>query len=188
MTRRGAHHRATLAAGLPGYLSDLRPIRGRCLKRRCSSRWGVVRVTLDFRDPERIERFAALECAACGRVWRRCKVPPITSREGYQAVRLTLILPATMHRWYARGRWHAEGEDAVIIGEANISDLDEAARAHRAKAEAAADRKARARAKAEAEALADHERAMQTLTMMAELDAARAAEERAAEEREAAYR
>lgn len=135
LTRRCAVHRATTGAGIPGYASDMAPVRGRCLRKRCGARWGVVRVTIDTRDATRIDRFAHVECAACGRVWRRVKIPAITSAAGYQRVRLTLVLPAEAHRWYARGRWHREGDDAVTIIEATIGDLDEAARAHRAKSE-----------------------------------------------------
>jgi len=179
VTRRGAHHRATLAANLPEYLSDLRPVRGRCLGRRCKSRWGIVRVSLDFRDPATVDRLATIECASCGRTWRRCKVPPITSPGGYQAVRLTLILPASMHRWFARGRWHAEGSDGVVLAEATIGDLDEAARAHRIKAEARADRAAKAKAKAEAEAVEQHHRTVDLLARLAAMDAEREAEDAA---------
>lgn len=182
--RRTARIRAGEASGLPAYANDLRAIRGKCRKRGCPSRWGVVRVSLDFREAEAVDRIATLECALCGRTWRRVRVPALTSPKGYQAVRLTLILPAAMHRWYARGRWHAEGEDAVVIREANLGDLDEAARAHRAKADAAATRKAKARAKAEAQALVDHERTLATLARLAELDRARAAEESEAASRD----
>lgn len=184
LTRRAACHVTAEAAGLPAYLSDLRPVRGKCRRPRCQSRWAVVRITLDFRDPERIERFAATECVKCGHVWRRVAEPRITSPAGYQAVRLTLILPATFDRWYSRGRWHREGDDAVILGEAHIADLDEATRAHRKRADSAATRKAAARARAEAAAIADHERTMSLLARLEVLDAARAAEDREAAIRE----
>lgn len=184
LCRRAAYDRATRAAGLPHYLSDLKPVRGRCLKRGCRSRWGVVRVSLDFRDPARIDRIATLECAACGHVWRRVREPGLVSAAGYQAVRLTLILPAAMRRWFARGRWHAQGSDAVVLTEADLGDLDEAARAHRAKRDQLDARKAKARARAEAEALATHDRTLVTLARLAELDAARAAEEQEAANRE----
>lgn len=178
--RRAAYHAATTAAAIPTYASDLLPVRGRCLKGRCRSRWAVVRVSIDFRDPERIDRIATTECAACGHTWRRVREPRITSAAGYQSVRLTLILPASYERWYARGRWHREGDDAVILREASIGDLDEAARAHRARAAIVADRKTAARARREAIAVLDHERTMATLAMLAELDASRAREEREA--------
>lgn len=184
--RRAAHHRATLAAGIPEYASDIRPVRGRCRKGRCKSRWAVARVSIDFRDPERSDRVATLECAACGHVWRRVKVPPIVSPDGYQAVRLTLILPASAERWYSRGRWHREGDDGVLLREADIGDLDEAARAHAARAGRIADRKATVKAKREAADSATHEATMATLARLAAMDAARAAEDAAAAKREAA--
>lgn len=184
--RRSAYHRATIAAGLPTYASDMRPVRGRCLRKRCGARWGVIRVSLDFRA-EMVDRYATIECAACGRTWRRTRVPPITSAAGYQAVRLTLILPATMHRWYARGRWHAEGDDAIVLREATIGDLDEAARTHRAKSDKAADRRAALRAKREAADRELHERSMATLARLAAYDAENAQAEAEAAAREAAY-
>lgn len=177
LSRRAAARVARDAAAIPGYLSDLRPVRGKCRRPRCGSRWGIVRVTLDFRDPERIDRFSATECAKCGHVWRRVREPAITSPAGYQAVRLTLILPATMNRWFARGHWHREGDDGVVIPEANIGDLDEAARAHRKREDAIAMRKAKARAKADAEAVEQHRRTMDLLARLAEMDAARERED-----------
>lgn len=184
LCRRGAHHRATLAAGIPEYASDIAPIRGRCRKRSCGSRWGVVRVSIDFRDPATVDRIATIECAACGRVWRRVREPRITSADGYQAVRLTLILPATADRWYSRGRWHREGDDAIVLRDADIGDLDEAARAHRKREDALAARKADARAKREAADREAHEHTMDLLARLSAMDAARAAEDAAAAARE----
>lgn len=185
--RRAAHHRATVAADLPEYASDIRPVRGRCRKGRCRSRWAVVRVSIDFRDPARIDRYATTECAACGDTWRRVKVPAITSAAGYQAVRLTLILPATFDRWYSRKRWHREGDDAAVLREATISDLDEAARNHASREATLARRKAADKARNEAADRAIHERTLATLARLAERDAARKAEEDAAAERDATY-
>lgn len=182
--RRGAHHRATLGAGIPEYASDIRPVRGRCRKRTCGSRWGVVRVSIDFRDPLRVDQFATLECAACGRTWRAVKVPPLTSREGYQAVRLTLILAGSVNRWFSRGRWHREGDDAVMLREADIGDLDEAARAHGARADRIAERKAAARLAREEAEREQHAATMNLLDRLAAMDAARAAEEAEARMRE----
>jgi hypothetical protein len=175
--RRGARHVAGEAAGLPAYANDLRAFRGRCLARRCTSRWGIVRLSLDFRDPLRVDRLATMECAVCGRVWRRVREPSITSSAGYQAVRLTLILPATMKRWFARGRWHAEGADAVVLPEADLGDLDEAARAHRVKSEALASRKAAVKAKRETEDVAQHHRTMDLLARLAAMDEANVRED-----------
>jgi hypothetical protein len=182
--RRAAHHRATVAAGIPEYASDIRPVRGRCRHGRCKSRWAVLRVSLDFRDPVRVDRLATTECALCGRVWRRVKVPRLTSPDGYQEVRLTLILPGTYARWYSRGRWHREGDDAVVLRDASIADLDEAARAHRAKSDALASRKAAALVKAQADAAATHERTMDLLARLAAMDAARTQEETEASTRD----
>jgi hypothetical protein len=175
-----------VAAGIPEYASDIRPVRGKCLGKRCRSRWGVVRVSLDFRDPERIDRIATLECADCGRTWRRVPVPRLTSPQGYQTVRLTLILRATVRRWISRGRWHREGDDAIVVPDANVGDLDEAARNHAAISDRLASRKALARSrKAEREA-AEHERTMAMLARWADMDAAYKADEAAAAAREAA--
>jgi hypothetical protein len=102
-------------------------------------------------------------------------------------VRLTLILPAAMHRWYARGRWYAEGDDGVVLREATVSDLDEAARAHRVKADRHADTLARAKAKREAAMTADHERTLAILARLADHDRENAEAEAAAAAREAAY-
>jgi hypothetical protein len=184
-TRRSAHHRATVAAGLPEYASDMRPVRGRCLKRGCRSRWAVVRVSIDFRDPARTDRIATHECAVCARIWRRVTVPPITSAEGYQAVRLTLILPATANRWFARGRWHREGSDGIVLRDATIGDLDEAARNHSASADRLASRKAAAKASREAAESARHAQTMDLLARLEAADAERAAAEREADDRAA---
>lgn len=185
LDRRAAHHAATLAAGVPEYASDIRPIRGRCRKGRCRSRWAVARVSIDFRDPDRADRVATHECAACGHVWRRVKVPPITSQAGYQAVRLTLILPASYDRWFSHGRWHREGDDGVVLREANIGDLDEAARAHAARAAKVADRKAVVKARREADEREQHERTAELLARLAAMDEARKAADAEADSRAA---
>lgn len=185
-TRRNAHHRATLGAGIPTYASDIRPVRGKCRKGRCRSRWGVVRLTIDFRDPRRVDRFATLECAVCGHVWRRVSDgTAITSREGYQAVRLTLILPGSVNRWYSRGHWHREGDDAVILREADIGDLDEAARDHRKREDRLAATRQRAADRKAASDREAHERAMALLDRLHAMDAERAEAEAAARERDA---
>lgn len=188
MTRRSAHRRASRAAKLPLYASDLRPVRGRCLKRGCDSRWAVVRVSIDLRE-ERIDPLATLECAACGRRWRRVKVPPLVSAAGYQAVRLELILPAHARRWFARGRWHREGEDGIVVRDATLADLDTAARDHRARwGRVAATRERAAERKAAVANVPDspaHRTHVARLAGLAEREAERVAEERAAAEREA---
>ncbi len=185
--RRSAIRRATAGAKLPAYASDMRPVRGRCHKRRCGSRWGVARVSIDFRG-DRIDRLATVECAACGRTWSRCRVPDrLTSAAGYQAVWLTLILPAVAHRWFARNRWHSEGSDGIVLREANIGDLDEAARAHRARLDVKAATAIRARDKREASDREAVARMHATLAALDAREAAREADDRDAAAREAAY-
>lgn len=128
--RRSARHRAAVLAGIGQYVNDIRPVRGRCkggTKRRpCQSRWAAVRVSLDFRDPARVDRLATLECVVCGRVWRRVRPIAIRSADGYQAVLLDVILPASVNRWYSRGTWHRDGDDALVIRNARLDDVDEA--------------------------------------------------------------
>lgn len=95
-------------------------------------------------------------------------------------------MPATLERWYSRGTWHREGDDARELRDASIGDVDEAARDHAARAGRIADRKARA-AQRQAERDAEtHEATMRLLAQLAEMDAQRAADEAAAAEREAA--
>lgn len=178
MTRRTARRSAAVKAGIPHWSSDIRPVRGKCLgrvkRKPCGSRWGVVRVSLDFRDPDRVDRLAVVECASCGRVWRRVKPPTIRSTAGYQTVRLDVIIPATMKRWFSRGHWHREGDDSEILRDADLGDVDEAARAHGVKADRRADAAARAKArKAEAEATAIRE----TRAMIARMDETRSLDE-----------
>jgi hypothetical protein len=101
-------------------------------------------------------------------------------------VLLTAILPASAHRWYARGRWHREGDDGEVLRECDLGDLDEAVRAYRGRQSAVLMRLQRAkdrRASLEAAALADSRALMARL---ADIDAQRAADEAAAAAREAA--
>lgn len=176
---------AAARAGIPAYQLDLVTVRGRCLARRCRNRWGVVRMTVDLRGRE-ADRFAAVECAACGRVWRRTRLIPARARNGAQAVLLTAILPASAHRWYARGRWHREGDDGEVLRECSLGDLDEAVRAYRARQGAVLARLDRARARRQAlesEALA---RSRDLMARIAAMRAAESADEAAATAREAA--
>jgi len=185
LDRAQARAAAAARAGLAPYTLDLATVRGRCLARRCAGRWGVVRITVDLRGRE-ADRFAAVECAACGRVWRRVATPPVRTRRGFQSVLLTAILPASAHRWYARGRWHREGDDGEVLRECDLGDLDEAVRAYRGRQSAVLMRLQRAkdrRASLEAAALADSRALMARL---ADIDAQRAADEAAAAAREAA--
>jgi len=183
--RRDARRMAGQRSGIPAYQLDLATTRGRCLARRCASRWAVTRVTVDLRGRE-VDRFAHVECAACGRVWRRTRLVPITAPNGAQAVLVTAILPASARRWYAHGAWHREGDDALVLVNASIGDLDDAARARRVRMDSVYRRLQRAkdlRASREADALTTSRALMARLH---EMDALRAAEERAAHEREAA--
>jgi hypothetical protein len=171
--------------GLQPYLTNLATVRGRCLARKCKSRWGIVRVTLDFR-PVAIERYAHVECARCGRVWRRVPIRPLRDRHGYQTVAVTAILPASVSRWFARGRWHQDGDDALVVAECSLADLDEAARAHRKLADRVAAVKARrAAVRAERERVAGVEM-RDLLARLAAHDAERAEAEAEAARREAA--
>jgi hypothetical protein len=189
--RRSAIRLATREAGIASWSSDIAPVRGKCrgrVKRKpCGSRWAVPRVSLDFRDPERVDRLAILECVSCGRKWRRIKPPAVRSSAGYQSVRLDVILPATANRWYSRGAWHREGEDALILRDADLGDVDEAARAHSAHLSARLASKARDRERREA---ADREATARGMAALAAHEARRAADaadEAAAAAREAAY-
>jgi hypothetical protein len=145
----------------------------------------VARVSIDFRA-DRIDRIATIECASCSRTWRRSAVPPLASAAGYQSVRLTLILPSAAKRWFARRRWRAELDGGIVIREATIPDLDEAAREHRATFDRHEATRERARAKRAAAEADQHRAAAAMLARLAESDAARAADEAAAAAREAA--
>lgn len=192
LCRRSAIGSAVREAGIPRWASDIRPVRGRCrakVKRRpCGSRWAIPRVSLDFRDPDRIDRLATLECASCGHVWRRISDgTAVRSREGYQAAYITLILPAVARRWHSRGVWHREGDDALVLRNADVADLDEAVDAHRARLANRIDARNRARAKREAEDMVAIQRGREALARLDALQAEREADEAAALAREAAY-
>lgn len=173
--RRAAIHAACQSAALPLWAADMVTVRGKCRgrlgRRACGSRWGVYRVSLDFTG-EAVDRLATVECARCGRTWRRTKTPRLTSAAGYQSTRLTLILPRSSRRWFARGRWHKEGEDATVLRDATIGDLDEAARAHGIRAARLDRARARRREQADAEAIESHHRVQALLAALAERDAA----------------
>ena len=187
LCRRDAVRAAARDAGIPGWSSDIKPVRGRCLRRRCKSRWAVPRVSLDFRDPDRVDRLATLECVSCGRTWRR--IPDSTRVRtpgtGYLAARVTLILASTAHRWRSRGRWHREGDDGLVLVNATVAELEDAVDAHRERMDKRADARQRATAKREAEAAADREATREWLARVHEEAAAREAEEAAAAAREA---
>jgi hypothetical protein len=183
--RHAAIGQALARTGLAPWSSNLTTVRGKCRTRRCACRWGIVRVTLDFR-PVAIERYAAIECARCARVWRRVPIRPLRDRRGLQTVAVTAILPASVTRWFARGRWHRDGDDALVVAECSLADLDEAARAHRKLADRVAIVKAR---RAAVRAEREHQAGIEMRALMArlaEMDAAREADEAAATAREAA--
>jgi len=165
---------------LPAYLAEFRLVPGVCRKRRCKSRFGVTRVSIDYRDRNRFDLLATVECASCGHTWRRTRPPKLGA---YQHCRLTLILPNAQRRYYARKRWHVEGADAVVIRDATWSELMTAAEAWRGRNRIREAARARLAArKAEAERVT-HEATMDLLARIRARD-----EERKAEEAEAAAR
>lgn len=188
LCRRAAMRAAADRGRMPIWSSDVQPVRGYCrggTKRKpCKSRWGVTRLSLDFTDPTRIDRLATVECASCGRTWRRVPAIPARSAEGYLQVLLTLILPASAKRWYSHGTWHRVGDDAQVLRNATVADLDEAVDRHNIRAAKRADATARRKAAKEADDLAQRESARALFARLAERDAERAAEEAAAQARE----
>jgi hypothetical protein len=91
-------------------------------------------------------------------------------------------------RWYARGRWHAEGSDAEVLADATLADVDEATRAWRERADKATRTRLRAREKrdaAEVEAVAKSRALMARLAERDEREAEERRLEREAAEREA---
>jgi hypothetical protein len=180
-SRKAVERKQLRAMGIPAYASDLSMRRGRCFK--CKGRYSVVRLTLDYRSRASLETFAHVECALCGHVMYRTSTPRLGE---YQSVRLTLILPSEQRRWFARGRWHVEGEDAVTVADATWSDLIDAGAEWRKRNDQYNAARARAKArKAErdAEAVA---RLRVTLDHMDALAREREREEQEARDREAA--
>lgn len=129
---RSAHARALARrTSAPLRLTDYRLglRRGRCARSRCRSRYAIVRVTVDTRDPERTDRAGTLECSLCGHTWTRVTVPPLKLTSG-QAPRilLTLILPPDPgdgRRTYTttRGAQRVTGSDARIVANASYGAL-----------------------------------------------------------------
>ncbi len=185
-----ARKRAARRAGLRRYESELRTRRGHCLAPGCASRQGVVRVTIDVTARDRINRFAGVECAQCGRFWYRIGDNAPVRRKGYQAVLITLIAPSGDRRviWQSHGAVKTAGHDSVVIVDARLGQLDDAVRqwqASRDKREAA--KSARKAVKLAADAAATRK----SREVLAAMDAARAAraaaiaaDESAAAERE----
>lgn len=145
-----AAKRARRAAGCRHYESEIRVRRGHCRAPGCASRAGVVRVTLDTTDQRRIERFAHVECAQCGRVWYRVSNDTEATRGGYLAALVTLIVPSDERRVIYRvrkgGAAHVAGDDTVILTNVTFGQLDDAARAWRKRNAAVLARLDRARA------------------------------------------
>lgn len=153
--------------------------RGRCRKRGCDSRYAVVRVTIDTRDPERVDRSAALECALCGHTWRSCAMPDLRLRNGgLPRVLLTLILPPrrgeSRRVWYNRaGNPVWSGADAQTVREATYTQLSEAIADHDRRAErSAAKREATRVRNAELLAAEEAERRVRMAAIDARLAAA----------------
>ena len=191
-SRRAARRKVARDAGIPLYGADFAPIRGRCLRpvRRgvCGSRYGIVRVSIDFTFRDRIDRLATVECAVCGHVWRRVHPPErVTSREGYQSVRLTLIVPGDDRVNYSRAtRKRTVVSGACVMTGASIADLMAATddwRERNALYLATRERAAARKAEADTEA---RRRMAARLAQWAERDAENAAAEAAAAAREEA--
>jgi hypothetical protein len=176
-------------------------VRGACRARKCDSRYGVRRVTLDFTaSRERVERMTGVECVACGTPWtyttrdghvrvKRVAEPPLTRPDGALAVRLTLIVPSgeDVVIYRRHGAVKREGDEQLVIVDADIAALMTARDAwavRNGQLLAARQRAAQRKATREAERAANT-RAI--LARMAERDAEREREEREAAAREAAY-
>lgn len=185
ISRRSLTRRVRARSGCPAYASDFKLIRGRCLAPKCRAQWGVVRVTLDFTDASTDHNLAlaTVECAKCGRTWYRTRTPKFGQ---YQSTRLTLILPGDQRRWYARGRYHVQGEAAITIPEATLSDMLAARDDWRKRFDRHADSKAKAKAKAALESAAATAAAQEWLAQMGETRKVREADEAAAAAREKA--
>jgi hypothetical protein len=185
MTKRTATIRARRATGVPAYSADFETVRGRCLARkkgrRCQSRYGLVRLSIDYTDRREKNTLATVECAACGHTWYRT-TPPARLGE-HQSVLLDLILPSEQRRWYARGRWHVTGEDSVTLRNATWAELMAASADWRKRNDSYALSAAKAKAKKAAAEAAAHEATMALLAKWAEREAAEREAEAAAEAR-----
>lgn len=180
MTRNQCASRLRRLAGLAGWEAnfgqELR--RGRCAKRGCKSRYAVVRITYDLRDRREVLTSATLECAECGRTWRRTRVPDLREWKNVQRHALTLILPPEkrVKIWVTRGHIKREGDDALIVENANYGLLMDAMAEWRKRNGTYEAAKARAKArKAEAKAITEAETVAWIKRMTAEWDARDAA-------------
>lgn len=125
---RGLARRVGVALEQTDFRAGLR--RGRCAQRRCPSRFAIVRVTIDLRDPTRQDHSATLECALCGRTWTRAPVPDLRLSGGRQPrVLLTIHAPpprGESRRTYrtTRGALRVVGTDSRTIVNASYRDLE----------------------------------------------------------------
>lgn len=191
-SRRAARRKVARDAGVPYYSADFAPVRGRCLRptRRgvCGSRYGIVRVSIDLTSRATVDRLATVECAVCGHTWRRVAPPErVTSREGYQSVRLTIIVPGADRVNYSRATHKRTVEaGACVMTGATIPDLMAAMddwRRRNGQYLATRERAAARKVEADTEA---RRRMAARLAQWAERDAERAADEAAAQAREVA--
>jgi hypothetical protein len=159
---------------------------GKC--RKCGSRYAVTRLTFTLTDPQRVERYATLECAHCGHTWRRVKPDLAPGLHGEQRARITIVEPGsgrTIVRT-VRGRIIAHGEDTVTTPDVTLAELDDAVRAWRKRSGDNLTRRAIAQVKRAADEAAAVARGTILRAQWAERDAARLADEAAAAAREAA--
>ena len=177
-SRKAYETRQLAAIGIPAYAADLSIRRGRCFK--CKARYSVQRATFDYTSAKAVEPFCHVECAKCGHVWYRTAVPRLGE---YQSIRLTIILPSTQSRWFARGRWHVQGETAIVIDEAHWSDLMDAATEWRKRNTHYEMARARVKARKVERDLEAVKKSHALIERLHAMDAARAAEEEEAASR-----
>jgi hypothetical protein len=166
--------------------ANLALTRGKC--RKCGSRYAVTRLTFTLTDPKRVERYATLECAHCAHTWRRVQPTLAPGLHGEQRARLTIVEPGsgrTIVRT-VRGRIIAQGEDIVTTRDVTLAELDDAVRAWRKRSGDNLTRRAVAQQKRAAEDAAAIARGAILRAKWDARDAERAAEEAAAQAREAA--
>lgn len=190
-SRRAARRKVARDAEVPYYSADFAPVRGRCLRPIrhgvCGSRYGIVRVSIDFTSRAAVDKLATVECAVCAHTWRRVRVPDhLTSPAGYQRVRLTIIVPAADRVNYSRAtRKRTVSDGTAVLPAATIPDLMAAMddwRVRNAQLTASRERLAARKAAADAEI---RSRMALRLAQWAERDRENAEAEAAAAAREA---
>lgn len=145
-----SRERAARTAGIGRYYSELRTWRGHCRAPGCQSRYGVARITLDTTAIRRMERQAQVECVQCGRVWFRVADDTPAAKGGFQSALYTLIVPTGDKRVVYKahgGGLHVRGEDTVILTNATLGQLMDAAASWRERNGALVARLDRARAR-----------------------------------------